>query len=179
MRAFHGENAKAVTKKKELEVHQLLRDAGFEFAYQHHLPFKGCGLNSETTGAYADFVLHAAWGAIILEVDEEQHSHYDPSCDVRRDFDMAASVSLGSGGKLAIVRYSPDPFKVGGATRRTTKKERHAKLLTLLGELLAQEPELRLSRLFLFYDRAAQDSTLPLVAEQWEDAARMISKVVV
>jgi hypothetical protein len=168
-----------VTKKKELEVHQLLRDAGLEFTYQHYVPFKSCGLESETKYAYADFVLHTTWGAIILEVDEEQHAHYDPSCDVRRDFDVSASVSLGSGGKLVIVRFNPDAFKVGGVTLRTTKKERHAKLLMLLGELRAQEPELRLSRLFLFYDRAAQDSALPLVAEQWEDVARMISKVVV
>jgi hypothetical protein len=177
-RAFHGDTPKAVTKKKELEIHQLLRDAGFEFSYQHHLPFKRCGLNSETAGAYADFVLHTAWGAIILEVDEEQHSHYDPSCDVRRDFDMASSVTLGSGHKLAIVRYNPDPFKVGGVTLRTAKKQRHAKLLTLLRDLLAHEPELRLNRLFLFYDRAASDSTLPLVAEKWDDPVRMVSKLV-
>jgi hypothetical protein len=168
-----------VTKKKELEVHQLLRDAGLEFTYQHYVPFKSCGLESETKYAYADFVLHTTWGAIILEVDEQQHAHYDASCDVRRDFDMSASVSLGSGGKLVIVRYNPDAFKVGGVTFRTTKKERHLRLMMLLGELRAQEPELRLSRLFLFYSRAAQDSALPLVAEQWEDVARMISKVVV
>jgi hypothetical protein len=177
-RACHGENAKATTKKKELEVQQLLRDAGVEFSYQHYVPFKNCGLESETNYAYADFVIHTAWGAIILEVDEQQHAHYDASCDVRRDFDMAASVSMGSGGKLVIIRFNPDAFKIGGVTRRTTKKERHAKLLVLLGELRC-EPEQRLSRLFLFYDRAAQDSELPLVAEKWDnDVARMVSKLV-
>jgi hypothetical protein len=167
-----------VTKGKELEIHQLLRDAGLEFTYQHHLPFKGCGLDSETTCAYADFVLHTSWGAIILEVDEQQHSHYDPSCDVRRDFDMAASVALGSGGKLLILRYNPDAFKVGGVTRTTTKKERHAKLLTLLGELRAKEPDLPLSRLFMFYDRASNDSVLPVVAEHWSAPVQGVSRLV-
>ncbi|OLP72490.1 hypothetical protein AK812_SmicGene48181 [Symbiodinium microadriaticum] len=85
MRAFHGDNPKGLTKSKELEVHQLLAKSGIQFEYQHHLPFRGCGLESETTRAFADFVLYAPWGAIILEVDEHQHSHQDPSCDVRRD----------------------------------------------------------------------------------------------
>ena len=125
MRAFHGDNPKALTKSKELEVHQLLSKSGIQFDYQdyqHHLPFRGCGLESET---FADFVLYAAWGEIILQVDENQHSHQDPSCDVRRDFDMAASVALGSQHKLAIVRYNPDAFKVTGRTVRTPKTERH------------------------------------------------------
>ena len=74
----------------------------------------------------------------MLEVDEEQHKAYDPSCDVRRDFDMAASVALGSGHKLLVLRYNPDAFKIAGVTRRTTKKERHAQLIRLLGELLAR-----------------------------------------
>ena len=87
-----------------------------------HLPFRGCGLESETRRAFADFVLYASWGAVILEVDENQHRERDPSCDVRRDFDMAASVALGSARKLAIVRYNPDPFKVAGRTVRTPKE---------------------------------------------------------
>ncbi|CAE7938901.1 unnamed protein product, partial [Symbiodinium sp. KB8] len=146
MRAFHGDNPKALTKTKELEVHQLLGKSGIQFEYQHHLPFRNCGLESETTRAFADFVLYASWGAIILEVDENQHSHQDPSCDVRRDFDMVASVALGSQHKLAIVRYSPDAFK--------------------------EEPEKAFQRLFLFYDRAAEDSELPAVAEDWDVVAR-------
>ncbi|OLP73031.1 hypothetical protein AK812_SmicGene47906 [Symbiodinium microadriaticum] len=170
MRAFHGDNPKALTKTKELEVHQLLGKSGIQFEYQHHLPFRGCGLESETTGAFADFVR----GAIILEVDESQHSHQDPSCDVRRDFEMAASVALGSQHKLAIVRYNPDAFKVAGRTIRTPKTERHPKLLQLLHSLLQEEPERPFQRLFLFYDRAAEDSELPAVAEDWDVVARVL-----
>ena len=98
------------------------------------------------------------------EVDKEQHKAYDPSCDVRRDFDMAASVALGSGHKLLVLRFNPDAFKIAGMTRWTTKKERHAQLIRLLGELLAREPEAPFTRLFLFYDRAAENSALPCVA---------------
>ena len=113
---MRGDNPRAVTKSKELEVHQALRDAQITFEYQHHLPFRGCGLESETAHAYVDFALPMPWGYVLLEVDEEQHKAYDPSCDVRRDFDMAASVALGSGGKLLVLRYNPDAFKIA-ATR--------------------------------------------------------------
>jgi hypothetical protein len=168
MRTKHGDSPKALTKSKELEVYQLFQKAGVKFSYQHHLPFKSCGLTSETSCAYVDFVVQTAWGAIALEVDEEQHTSYAPMCDVRRDFDIAASVSLGSGGKLVILRYNPDPFKVAGATYKASKKERHAKLLQVLSELQTQEPELPFSRLFLYYDRATPDSRLPTIAAQWE-----------
>jgi hypothetical protein len=162
-----------VTKAKELEVYQLLRDSGLSFEYQHHLPFRGCGLGSETSCAYADFVLYTAWGAVLLEVDEDQHHAYAPSCDVRRDFDMAASVALGTGGKLAILRYNPDPFEVDGATQRLSKKERHARLLVALGELQAEEPELPFTRLFMFYDKACADASLPLLAQEWDSAVAL------
>ena len=85
---------------------------------------------------------------MLLEVDEEQHKAYDPSCDVRRGFDMAASVAIGSGHKLLVLRYNPDAFKIAGMTRRTTKKERRAQLIRLLGELLAREPEAPFTRSF-------------------------------
>ena len=98
---------------------------------------------------------------------------------MRRDFDMAASVALGSAHKLAIVRYNPDAFKVAGRTVRTAKKERHARLLQLLHSLLQEEPERQFQRLFLYYDRAAEDSELPAVAEDWDVVARAVSRAVV
>ena len=174
MRAFHGDDPKAVTKSKELEVHQLMREAGIQFEYQHYLPFATCGLASETQRAFVDFVIMTAWGAILLEVDEDQHNHYDLSCDVRRDFDIAASVALGSGHKLVILRYNPDAFKVGGVTRRTSKRERHAKLLALIGRLQV-EPAAPFERLFLSYDH--ESGSLPSVAEHWDEVAKAVSRV--
>ena len=154
MRSAHGDNPRSVTKGKELEVRQALRDAQIAFEYQHHLGV----------------------GDVLLEVDKEQRKAYDPSCDVRRDFDMAASVALGSGHKLLVLRYNPDAFKIAGVTRRTAKKERHAQLIRLLGELLAREPEAPFTRLFLFYDRAAENNALPCVAEHWSEPVRAVSR---
>ena len=117
MRSQHAEEPKALVKKKELELYLELQKAGVAFNYQQHLPFRTCGLNSETTCAFVDFVIAKPWGYVLLECDEDQHRSYDASCDVRRDFDMAASVALGSGHKLRVVRYNPDGYHVAGRTR--------------------------------------------------------------
>ena len=66
--------------------------------------------------------------------------------------------------------------KIAGMTRRTTKKERHAQLIGLLGELLARKPEAPFTRLFLFYDRAAENSALPCVAEHCSEPVRAVSR---
>ena len=173
MRSFHSDNPKARTKQKELEVYQLLRDAGIQFEYQHHLPFRGCGLESETRCAFADFVIYKPWGVLILEVDEGQHSRQDASCDVRRDFDMAASVALGSAQKIVVLRYNPDAYKVAGKTSRTTAKVRRETLLRTIREL--EEPA-GFRRLFLFYDKDSEDAALPTIAAQWDCVAREVSR---
>jgi len=118
-----------------------------------------------------DFAIVRPWGYILLECDEDQHRSYDPSCDVRRDFDMAASVALGSRQKLMIVRYNPDSYRVGGKTRTESKKDRIKRLL----ELLEYEPQ-GFERVFMGYDQES-GSTLPQVAASWEEAARQVSRV--
>ena len=171
MRSFHAGMPKALTKQKELVLYQDLQRAGVEFEYQKHIPFAGCGLNSETKCAYVDFTITMPWGYILLECDEDQHKTYDPSCDVRRDFDMAASVALGSSHDLLIIRYNPDSYKVGGKTRTESKKDRTTRLIALLD----YEPN-AFERIFLCYDQDV-DSKLPLVANRWGKAARQVSRV--
>ena len=134
MRAKHAGEPKALEKKKELELYQEIQKAGVTFQYQHHLPFRACGLNSETTCAFVDFSIAKSWGYVLIECDEDQHRSYDTSCDVRRDFDMAASVALSSGHKLRIIRYNPDGCRVAGRTCVESRKDRTRHLLALLEE---------------------------------------------
>ena len=171
MQTCHSGEPKALTKKKELVLYEALQKAGVEFEYQKYIPFAGCGLNSETRHAFVDFVITKPWGYIILECDEDQHRAYDPSCDVRRDFDMAASVALGSQHKLMIVRYNPDSYRVDGKTRVESKKDRMNRLIRLLD----YEPE-AFERVFLCYDACTGES-LPQVAASWDPAAREVSRV--
>ena len=129
MQRTHADNPKALTKKKEVVLYQALQQAAVQFEYQVYIPFKGCGIASETAYAYPDFTITMPWGNLIIECDETQHTHYPSSCDVRRDFDIVASLALGSGQKLAILRYNPDAFRVAGKTRTTSQKDRLAKLV--------------------------------------------------
>ena len=150
MQTMHGDNPRAVTKSKELEVHQALRDAQITFEYQHHLPFRGATSCWRLTRSSTKPTTPAA------------------TC--------AGTSTWPPAWKLLVLRYNPDTFKIAGMTRRTTKKERHAQLIRLLGELLAREPEEPFTRLFLFYDRAAENSALPCVAEHWSEPVRAVSR---
>ena len=156
-------------------MYQQLEQAGVDFEYQKHIPFAGCGLNPdgayETKHAFVDFAIAKPWGYILLECDEEQHLGRDPSCDPRRDVDIAASVALGSEHKLLVLRYNPDTYKVDGKAQRTSKGDRIQRLL----ELLEYEPA-GFERLFLFFDHAS-DANLPDVASEWSEGARGISRL--
>ena len=76
MRTQHSGEAKALTCSKEMKVYQALQNAGVSFQYQLHIPFAGCGIDTETKHARVDFVIAKEWGHIILEVDEDQHRSY-------------------------------------------------------------------------------------------------------
>ena len=173
---MHSGNPKALTKQKELVLYDFLTKSGFVFEYQKHLPFRSCGLASETNWAFIDFAIQKPWGVILLECDEEQHSSYDASCDVRRDFDSCASIALGSQHKAVVLRYNPDAFQIGGQTKYTTKKVRHEKLLEVLKEWDEDPaPELGFARFFMFYDAESVDSSLPLVAKNWAEEVQRLS----
>ena len=117
---------------------------------------------------------HQRVGLIIVEVDEGQHATYPAACDARRDFDTAASVAMGSAQKLVIVRYNPDRFRVGMATRVVSKKDRLAKLVATVCDM--PEPSACLTRLFLFYDRDSEDAALPTIAHHWDASVRAVSR---
>ena len=110
-------------------------------------------------------------GYILLECDEDQHRSYDPSCNVRRDFDIAASVTMGSFHKLMIVRCNPDAYRVGGIVRTETKKDRLQRLLAVMDH----EPT-SFEMVFLCYD-PDEGATLPQVAASWDEAAKQVSRV--
>ena len=142
-----------------------MQAADITFEYQKHLPFHGCDLESETKCAFVDFAITAPWGALLLEVDEDQHSARLASCDPHRDFDICASLALGSGHKAVILRHNPDSFRIDGKNVTVTTKEKQQRLVELLRVRLDEDPapDKQLARFFL-YDDGRSDSTLPLVA---------------
>ena len=131
---------KALTKTKELNVYKALGEASTDFEYQKHLPFHGCDLDSETKCAFVDFAITAPWGAILFEVDENMHAERPSSCDVRQDFDICASLTVGSGHKVVVLRYNPDSFRIDGKNVTITTKDMQKKLVEPLQAWLIQDP---------------------------------------
>ena len=160
-------------------MYQALQAAGIAFEYQKHIPFHSCDIQSETKYAYVDFAITTHWGAILLEVDEDLHAAYPASCDVRQDFDMFASVALGSGHKVAILRYNPDSFRIDGRNMRVPPKDRQRRLVGVLRSWMLEDPapDKQLSRCFLYYDHRS-GSSLPEIAKEWDnEVARAVSSV--
>ena len=139
MRSKHSGEPKALTKTKELDVHKAMQAAGIDFGYQTHIPFRGCGLGSETICAYLDFDITTHWGVIIPEVDEHEHANYPAMCDVRRDFDIYASIAMGSRQKVVILRYNPDEFRIDNKTVKVPAKERQRRLVEVLRAWIAED----------------------------------------
>ena len=110
-----------------------------------------------------------------MEADEKQHVQYPPGCDGRRDVDILAAVSLGSAHKLRIIRYNPDTQQIGGVTQTVSRAQREAKLLQALQDMEV-EPELPVSRLFLFYNKATHDSLHPLAADSWPEEVKAVNR---
>ena len=177
MRALHSDQAKATKKLRELEVYDALRAAGEQFEYQFYIPIRTCGIQSARKHAFVDFVLYKEWGAIILQVDEYQHTHwkYRNADDVGLDLDVAESVARGSGYKLVILRYNPDEYKVSGRIRPMSDTLRIVTLLRTIRDM--KEPP-GFQRLFLFYDRVSEHADLPSVSAQWDRATREVSWVI-
>ena len=152
MRNCHTTEVRALTKRKELEVHQLLELHGIDFRCQHYLPFKTCGLEG-TTCCYVDFTLEMPWGTLLLEVDEDQHFTYPAECDVVRDLNIASSIALGSQTKVVILRYNPDHFCIDNNVQRLSKKTKLDKLMETIRQFETDPaPGLLFARRFLYYD---------------------------
>ncbi len=72
--------------------------------------------------------------AIWLEHDEEQHQGMT-RCDCRRTHAVIGSIrASGYTGKILLIRFNPDAFKIDGVTVKTTYKQRIAKIHKILTE---------------------------------------------
>ena len=92
---------------------------------------------------------------------------------------MCASLALGSGHKVVVLRYNPDSFRTDGKNRTVATKERQRRLVEVVRAWLLEDPapEKPLARFFMYYD-GRSDSPLPVVAKEWDREARAVSAMV-
>ena len=91
---------------------------------------------------------------IVLEVDEYQHRWRAVVEETARMYNCTTSwltQNAFTSPRVAWIRYNPHAFKVDGETKRTTKKERHEKLLELLAELASEPADADVPAVRIFY----------------------------
>ena len=166
---YHTAEGNAARHRDEEIIKNVLIENGFEFKREHQVDLK-CALPGATF-ARGDFVLVFGDTVVFLEVDEDQHKSYGVSCDVRRMADIAASLRIeGNTMRIAFVRYNPHGFQVGGVTKPTKRKDRHARLVDVLSNLRREsteaitESDVRV--FYLFYD--VDDDGVPSIFEDDE-----------
>jgi hypothetical protein len=134
-------------------VAKALIKAGVTFDREVIVQF--CG-QANKTYARVDFVIYRAWGTVLLEVDEHQHSHYAVTCEAARMLDIfGEQMKQGRAGKFHIIRLNPDAYSEAGVTQKTLLKDRLGTLL----QTLDYEPVHQYSVTYLYYTRT--DSPLP------------------
>jgi hypothetical protein len=146
--AIHTARGQQRQKKKEERVARYLTDAGITFEREVTISF--CG-EVERRFARVDFTIYREWGTDILEVDEDQHSHYPTGCDAARMLNIFAEVMKRGdrAGKIRFIRFNPDPYRVDGEKQKTSQRDRHTALMRVLESV----PEQQFSVVYLFYDR--------------------------
>ena len=92
---------------------------------------------------------------------------------------MCASLALGSGHKVAVLRFNPDNFRMDGRNKKVATKDRHRRLVEVVRAWLTEDPapDKQLARFFMYYD-CRSDSPLPVVAKEWDKEACAVSAVV-
>lgn len=148
VKAFHTPEGQARRKRKEEHIRKILRDVGLEFKSEHHIDTSCIG----RTFVRIDIVLTSTV-VILLEVDEFQHEEY--ACDVRRMGEVMAALTLeGNTLPVLFLRYNPDEFRVNGVKSKLKKKDREAKLLGYIKDVLSGAIALDrpVSVQYMFYD---------------------------
>jgi len=139
-------------RAKELQVASFL----YEWRGQGQIPrFRWNKQNPSADplqcGKYrVDFAFKLPVQAVIKEVDEFGHKHYDLRCELLR----MAEVTHGYGARpVHWIRYNPDAFKIDGVTRKMTRLERMDLVKArLMGALAAPDYEHFMTIEFICYD---------------------------
>ena len=98
-----------------------------------------------------DFFYDCGSFAVIIEVDEDQHdrSAYNPNCELTRMYSIAQACAI----PTIFLRFNPDSIKINGLTERVPKPMRHAILLEVLKEHLANGSQDFLTISYLYYSQ--------------------------
>jgi hypothetical protein len=132
-------------KTREMKVVDYLEENKIEFIHNKSIGF--------VCGSYRpDIRIDANTHLIIIEIDEDQHKHYDKSCEISRMLNIHQAEGL----RCVFIRYNPDACKLNNKIKIIQYSIR---LKVLLGEIkkhMENIPEDEITVYRLYYDN---DST--------------------
>lgn len=129
---------------KQAYVEKKLRDNGFKFKTEVHCHSK----------YRVDFLIDMGDYVSILEIDEREHSSYNPGKEVQRQNDVIADISgvfknkTNVTVKIQFIRFNPDPFLLFGYKTNPSLDERIEELIHTLRHRVPQE---RVEFYYLYY----------------------------
>ena len=151
-------------KKQENRVYKLLKEWGFEADDEVtiNVSNKNCLNDSHRHFSRLDYVISNCVNAmLILEVDEDQHTWYELSCEISRMSDVRASL-MKAGYELPIywIRYNPNgKYHIGGDHVHIHRPEREIALKSKLYELCSPDfkPDNQVNIHYMFYDLMSEE----------------------
>jgi hypothetical protein len=127
----HSERGIQRRKRKEERLFKFLQSSGY--APDRETVVQFCGQGSKKL-ARLDFTIYKTDRVIVVECDEQGHSHEPVLCEVTRMLDVAAQHRMKSELPLHFIRFNPDTFTVDGWAPKPKMAERHKELLLAIEE---------------------------------------------
>ena len=149
----HTKEGQRQLKKKQNSVRELLESRRTQFVEEHCLNFS-C-FSTDGRRAFVDFIIPKSWGSIFLEVDEDQHCWYDPTCETRRMMDIYTSVCEQCQ-SVCFVRYNPDNYFDASGVKYNMQERREI----LMAVIEHHHPRTAFEVMYLFYNLNSENKPL-------------------
>jgi uncharacterized Zn-finger protein len=150
---YHTIEGQQKKKREEERIAGILQNAKIDFKREHLIKFDCAG------GSHGriDFVIILKGRVIFLEIDEDQHSGYDISCDTKR-MALVHECCMLEGNTLPIlfIRYNPHVFKIDGKLIKIKRAQREKVLLNYiqnLQDINSETPGLCIQYMFYNLDK--------------------------
>ena len=151
-------------KKQENRISKKLKEWGVSYDCETTINSRrqDCLTDTERYYSRLDFtIVNCTNAVLILEVDEEQHTWYNLSCEFSRMADVTASLAT-SGYDLPIywIRYSPNgTYHVDSGKQKMDRVAREAKLKAHLEFLCSPDfdPQNKMTVHYMFYDLQSRE----------------------
>jgi hypothetical protein len=122
---------------------------------------------SECSKRRPDLFYECHTHAVIVEIDENQHRDYQPSCECARISEIAASLG---GQPITIIRYNPDSIRHDNKSVKVEAKTRIELLVkTLKRELNSPPTKYQIKLIQLFFDDNGSQEYQPVKEEDITD----------